>query len=170
MFFEVLSAINDPNQQASVNQLEQVVNSIQQVANSQGVNPNQMQSLMTVFGGALQPMLQQQQSQLGAGQLAFMLGRINEPSTLASILSPELQEQLIQTVTQKTGIQASIAQAMVPKLLPIVLGLFNMGSPTPGSVGSTNSLLSTFLDSSRVSSTDLGNVMKFAGRFLNVPS
>lgn len=169
MFFEVLSAINDPNQQASVDQLEKMVASVQQVANNQGVNPNQMQSMMTILGGALQPILQQQRSQLGDGQLVSMLNRIDQPSTLTSILSPELQGQLIQTVTQKTGMQASIAQTMMPKLLPIVLGLFNMGTPTPGSVVDTNSLLSTFLDSGRASNTDLGNVIKFAGRFLNAP-
>lgn len=170
MFFEVLSAINDPNQQASVNQLEQMVTSVQQVANSQGINPNQMQSMMTVLGGSLQPILKQQQSQLGVGQLASMLGRVNEPSGLTSILSPELQAQLLQTVTQKTGVQASIAQTLVPQLLPIVLGLFNMGAPTPGSVGNSNPLLSTFLSGGGASNTDLGNVLKFAGRFLNKAS
>ena len=170
MFFEMLSAINDPNQQASVGQLDQMFKSVQQVASSQGVNSNQMQSMMTVLGGALQPVLQQKQSQLGAGQLASMLGRIDDPSVLTSLLSPGIQGQLIQAVTQKTGMQASIAQAILPKLLPIVLGLFNMGSPTPGSVGGTNSLLSAFLDGNRANNSDLGDVMKFAGRFLNAPN
>ena len=170
MFFEVLSAINDPNQQANISQLDQVTKSVQKLANSQGVNPSQMQLMMTVLGGALQPILKQKQSQLGAGQLASMLGRASDASVLTSIISPQLQQQLAQTVAQKTGMQASIAQAMLPQLLPIVMSLFNMGSPTPGSVGGTNSLLSTFLDSNRASNTDLGNVMKFAGRFLNTPN
>ncbi|MEM9265325.1 MAG: DUF937 domain-containing protein [Cyanobacteria bacterium P01_F01_bin.13] len=170
MFFEVLSAINDPNKQASIGQLEQITNSVQQLAGSQGVNPSQMQSMMTVLGGALQPVLKQKQSQLGVGQLASMLGRTNEPSVLQSILSPEIQQQLVQMVSQKTGMQASVAQAILPKLLPMVMGLFNMGASEPGSVGSTNSLLSAFLDSNRANNSDLGNVMKFAGRFLNVPN
>ena len=170
MFFEVLSAINDPNQQASIGQLEQVTKSVQQLAGSQGVNSNQMQSMMTVLGSALQPILKQKQSQLGAGQLASMLGRINDPSVLTSIISPQIQQQLVQAVAQKTGMQASIAQTMLPQLLPVVMNLLNMGAPTPGSVGGTNSLLSTFLEGNRASNTDLGNVMKFAGRFLNAPN
>lgn len=170
MFFEVLSAINDPNQQASIGQLEQVTKSVQQLAGSKGVNSNQMQSMMTILGGALQPILKQKQSQLGIGQLASMLGSTDGSSALASIMSPQIQQQLVQSVVQKTGMQASVAQAILPQLLPLVMKLFNMGSPTPKSVGGTNSLLTTFLTDNRTGNTDLGNVMKFAGRFLNAPS
>ena len=169
MFFEVLSAINNPSQQASVSQLEQITQSAKTIASSQGINPNQMQLMMTVLGGALQPILKQKQSQLGAGQLASMVGRAGDISVMASIISPQLQQQLAQTVTQRTGMQASVAQTLVPQLLPVILNLFNMGTPTPGSVGGTNSLLSTFLDGNRSSNTDLGHVMKFADRFLNAP-
>ncbi|NEQ52904.1 MAG: DUF937 domain-containing protein [Leptolyngbya sp. SIO3F4] len=170
MFFEVLSAINDPNQQASVGQLEQVTKSVQQLASGNGINSNQMQSMMTILGAALQPILIQKQSQLGAGELVSMLGRSNDSSVLTSIISPQIQQQLIQTITQKTGIQSSIAQVILPKLLPVVIDLFNMGSPTSGSVGSTNPLLSAFLDSNHAKNTDLGNVVEFAGRFLNTPN
>ncbi len=170
MFFEVLSAINDPNQQANISQLDQVTKSVQKLANSQGVNPTQMQSMMTALGGALQPVLKEKQSQLGVGQLTSMLGQANDTSVLTSLISSQLQQQLAQTIAQKTGMQASIAQAILPQLLPVVMNLFNMGSPKPGSVGETNSLLSAFLDGNRASNTDLGNVMKFASRFLNTPS
>ena len=170
MFFEVLSAINDPNQQATTSQLEHITQLVQKLANSQGVNPNQMQSMMTVLGSVLQPVLKQKQSQLGAGQLASMLGRTNDASVLTSIISPRQQQQLAEAVAQKTGMQASVAQTMLPQLLPIVMSLFNMGAPIPGSVGGTNSLLSAFLDGNRANNTDLGNVIRFAGRFLNVPN
>lgn len=170
MFFEVLSAINNPNQQANVGQLDQVTRSVQKLANSQGVNSQQMQSMMTVLGSVLQPVLKQKQSQLGGGQLASMLGQSGDTSALSSIISSQMQQQLAQTVAKKTGMQASVAQAMLPQLLPVVMNLFNMGAPTPGSVGGTNSLLRAFLDDSRASNTDLGNVVKFANRFLNTPN
>ena len=167
MFFEVLNAINDPNQQASTGQLEQIIKSIQQLASSQGVNPNQMQLMMTVLGSALNPVLKQKQSQLGAGQLISMLGRSHEESILTSIVPPQLQQQLSQTVAQKTGMKTSTAQSMLPQLLPIVMKLFNMGSPTSSHVGGENSLVSTFLNGKRANHTDLGEVMKFAERFLS---
>ncbi|ESA36445.1 hypothetical protein N836_00795 [Leptolyngbya sp. Heron Island J] len=170
MFFEVLSAINDPNQQASISQLEHITQSIEKVASSQGFNPHQMQLMMTILGGVLQPVLKQKQAQLGAGQLASMLGRSNDVSMLTAIISPQQQQQLAAAVANKTGMQAAVAQAMIPQLLPLVISLFNMGAPTPGSVGGTNSLLSTFLDSNRTSNTDLGNVMRFANRFLSPPN
>ena len=170
MFFDVLSAINEPNQQATVSQLQQITQSVQTLASSQGINPSQLQSMMTVLGGALQPVLKQKQAQLGAGQLASMLGRISETSELASVISPQQQQQLAEAVANKTGMQASVAQTMLPQLLPLVINLFNMGAPTSGSVGRTNSLLSTFLDGNQTRNTDLGNVMKFAHRFLNSPN
>jgi len=43
-----------------------------------------------------------------------------------------------------------------------------MGASTSG-VGGSNSLLNTFLDSDRDGDTDLGDVFKFANRFLNPP-
>lgn len=167
MFFEILSAINNPNQQASVNQLDQVTKTVQQLAASQGVNPKQMQSMMTVLGSTLQPLLKQKQTQLGAGELASMLGGVDNASTVTSLIPPQLQQRLAQTIAQKTGMQIGVAQAILPQLLPVIMKLFNMGTPTPGSVENGNSLLNTFLDGNRSNSTDLGNVLKFADRFLN---
>ncbi|MEM9004180.1 MAG: DUF937 domain-containing protein [Cyanobacteria bacterium P01_F01_bin.86] len=173
MFFEVLSAINDPKKQASIDQLSQVTQSVQQLATSQGLNDTQMQSVMTALGGALQPVLKQKQPQLGGSQMATMLAQVagsGKAGVLQSLVTPQLQQQLAATVAQKTGINAGIVQAMVPHLLPVVMGLFNMGSPKPGAVGGGNPLLTAFLDSDRDGSTDLGDVMKFAGRFLNTPN
>ena len=170
MFFEILSAINDPNQQASVSQLEQVIKSIQQLASNQGVNAQQMQSMMTVVGQALHPILQQKQSQMGMEQLASKLSIVRDRATLQSVITPETQQQLIQTIAQKTGMQANTAQTMLPQLLPLIMQLFQLGTPIPGSVNGTNALLSDFLNGNRTNSTDLGNVVKFAERFLNAPN
>ena len=169
MFFEVLSAINNPNQQASIGQLQQITQSAQTIASSHGINPNQMQLMMTILGNALQPILKQKQVQLGARQLASIVSRASDASVLASIIPLQQQQQLTQTVAQKIGMPAAVAQTLLPQMLPIVMTLFSMGTSTPGSVGATNSLLSAFLDDNRPDNTDLGKVITFAGRFLNAP-
>jgi hypothetical protein len=175
MFFEVLSAINDPVQQGSIDQLNQVINSVEQVASSRGLDSSQMQNVMATLGNLLQPILRQQQAQLGGqSQLANQLSQIAGTGSMAglqSFIPPHMQQQLAQTISQRTGIEAGTIQAVMPQLLTSALGLLNMGASRPDASGSEdNPLLYAFLDSDRNSRTDLGHVIKFAGRFLNAPS
>ncbi|MBE9167610.1 DUF937 domain-containing protein [Pleurocapsales cyanobacterium LEGE 06147] len=170
LFFEILSAINNPDRQASVSQLESVTNSIQQLAASHGIEPSQMQNIMSVLGNVLRPTLRQQRSTMGGNQLENLIGQAmgsgGISSRLQSLLSSQSLQQISQTVSQRTGLSPDIIQAMLPTLIPSVMELLKMGAPKPGTEGS-NPLLNTFLDSDRDGDTDLGNVMKFANRFLN---
>ncbi len=171
LFFDVLSSINNPQQQGSVEQLSSVTNSLQQLANAQGMNPDQMSSVMSALGGALQPALKQQAGMLGAGQLQNKLGDLAGAgglSTLQSVIPPNLQQQLIQSVAQKSGLNMGMVQSMLPQMLPAIMGLLGMGATRPGQ-GGGNALLNSFLNNDRSDSTDLGDVMKFANRFLNPP-
>jgi hypothetical protein len=171
LFFDVLSSINNPNQQGSIEQLSSVTNSIQQLANAQGMNSDQMSSVMSALGGALQPALKQQVGMMGSGQLDSMMGQLAGSGGLASLqklVPPQMQQQLIQAVAQKSGLNAGMVQSMLPQLLPVVMGLMGMGASKPGK-GGGNALLNAFLDSDRSGNTDLGDVMKFANRFLNPP-
>lgn len=173
MFFDVLSAINNPNQQANVSQLASVTNSIQQVATSQGIDAGKTQALLSALGGFLRPALQQQQSAMGSGQFEDLLrglgtgaGTAAGATALSSLLPPQMQQQMIQAIAQKTGLSPNMLQGAMPILIPAVLGLLNMGASKPGTIGS-NPLLKTFLDSDRDGDTDLGDVFKFATRFLS---
>ena len=172
MFFEVLNAINDPTKQASIEQLDKVNNSVQQLATSQGLNANQMQSMMTALGGALHPILKQQQTKLGSNSFSNLLAQVTGSGNalaLQSLIPNQIQQRLSQAMAQKTGMNTDMIQSMLPHLLPLVMGLFKMGDAKPGTTSSGNPLLSAFLDNNRDGNTDLGEVMKFAGRFLNVP-
>jgi hypothetical protein len=173
MFFDVLSAINNPNQQASVAQLASITNSIQQVAASQGIDPGKTQSLISALGGFLRPALQQQQSAIGGSQFDSLLGRLGTGagtaagmSAISSLFPPQLQQQMIQGIAQKTGLSPNMLQSAMPILIPAVLGLLNMGANKPGSAAG-NPLLKSFLDSDRDGDADLGDVFKFATRFLS---
>ncbi|MCU0525941.1 MAG: DUF937 domain-containing protein [Elainella sp. Prado103] len=172
LFFDVLSSINNPNQNGSVDQLSTIMNTVQQAAATTGVEPSTVQTVLSGLGGALRPALQQQASGGGmgnlVGQLAGMAGGASAMGGLSSLLSPQLQEQLIQGVTQKTGVNAGVVQSLLPTLLPAVMQLLNMGgSKTGGLTG--NPLLQSFLDGDRDQDVDLGDVFHFANRFLNPP-
>lgn len=162
LFFDVLSAINNPNQAASVDQLSQITGTVQQLATSQGIDPSTMQNVLSHLGGALRPVLEQQSGGLGGlvGQLA---GSGAAAGALSSLLTPQLQQQIVSAVSSRTGIDADTLQGMLPTLIPVVLNLLNMGSTSSGS----NPLLTAFLNNSNGQNADLGDVFKFAGRFLN---
>ncbi|MBF2050617.1 MAG: DUF937 domain-containing protein [Leptolyngbya sp. IPPAS B-1204] len=170
LFFDVLQAINNPNQQGSVSQLESITRSVQQATSNQGIDAGTTQSLISALGGFLQPALQQQQSMMGKNQLETLLGRFGASTTTASastvsaLFPPQMQQQMIQTIAQKTGISSNILRSILPLLIPAVLGLLGMGTKTTGT-GGGNPLLSAFLNSG--GNTDLGDVFKFANRFLS---
>ncbi len=170
LFFDVLSSINDPNKEGSVTQLGNVVGGLQQLATSQGIDASQMQSVLSSVGGFLGPALQQQQGVLGGGQLENLVGQLGgsgAPATaMQSLIPPQVMQQLVQVASQKTGLNPAMLQGMLPSLIPAVMGLLNMGSSKPGT-GGGNGLLNTFLNGG--SGADLGEVFKFANRFLNPP-
>ncbi|TVP70161.1 MAG: DUF937 domain-containing protein [Leptolyngbya sp. LCM1.Bin17] len=174
LFFNVLSSINNPNQQGSIDQLSSVMNSVQQLTASQGLKQDQMASVLNSLGGALQPALKQQSATMGGGQMDGLIGQLANAggslTGLQSAIPPQMQQQLIQSVAQKSGLNAGMVQAMLPKLLPMVMGLLGMGAAKPGATQGGNALLDAFLNSGSGNSTDLGTVMKFAGRFLNPPT
>ena len=76
LFFDVLSAVNNPNQQASVGQLGALLGSVQQVSQQTGLDTGTTQNVISALGGALRPVLQQQSSEMGGSQLAGMLGQL----------------------------------------------------------------------------------------------
>lgn len=172
LFFDVLSSINNPNQQGSIDQLSSVMTSVQQLTGSQGMSTDQLGGILNALGSALQPTLKQQAATLGTGQLEGMLGKLagnGGAAALAAAIPPEMQQQLIAAVAQKSGLNSGTIQTLLPKLLPVVIGLLGMGAAKPGAASSGNPLLKAFLDSNSPNTTDLGTVMKFAGRFLNPP-
>lgn len=175
LFFDVLSSINNPNQSGSVEQLSSIMNTVQQAAASSGVEPSTVETVLSGLGGSLRPALQQQMTGGGMGdmlgQLAGAAGGGGSLGGLASMLTPQLQQQLIEGVTQKTGVNAGVVQSLLPSLLPAVMQLLNMGSSSTGGGGlsglASNPLLKSFLDTDRDQDVDLGDVFKFANRFLN---
>jgi hypothetical protein len=155
MFFELLNSINDPKQAGSIEQLAGLMNGVNAVAQKHDIDASTLQSVMSAMSDPMRSALQTQTMQV----LTTILS--GNPSAISSLFTPQLQQQMIQLVSQKTGVSSGVIQAMVPALIPVVMNLFKMGG---GGALSTNSLFSAFLGGDR---TDLGQVMKYADRFLN---
>jgi hypothetical protein len=166
LFFDVLSSINNPNQNGSVEQLAAVAQGIQKVSAQHNVPASSMASVMSALGPALGTVLKDKgaSGNLLQGAISQIASGNTSASQLQSIITPQMQQQIAQAVSQKSGMSGNVVQAMLPMLLPVVMNLFNMGSNRPGTAG-MNPLLNAFL-SGKAGSGDLGHVMKFANRFL----
>jgi hypothetical protein len=170
LFFDVLSSINNPNQGGSVQQLGQLTNTVNDLSKTNGLNPSAMQGIMSSLGPVLRPALQEQMKG-DSNVLENMMGQVTGGGDvglgaggLGSMLTGPLQSQVVSGIAAKTGLDSNMLQGIVPKLLPVVMGLLSMGKPTGGG---SNPLVKAFLDADRDGDTDLGDVFKFANRFMN---
>ena len=174
MFFDVLSAINNPSQQGSVSQLADTINSLQSLTSKSGIQQHQLQTMVSVVGNFIRPVLQQQQANIGSGRLDNLISEViasgGTGSTFQSLFSPQLMQQISEAVANATGMSPNLAQTALPTVTTAVLSLLRMGTPQTAAWGNSNPLLSSFLDSDKDGDTDLSDVMKFANRFLNPPA
>jgi hypothetical protein len=159
LFFELLNSINDPKQSGNIDQLSGLLTAATHVAQQNNLDPSMMQTVLSAMSGPMRSTLQ------SGGNPMDILSSVmsGNPSAIGNLFTPQLQQQMIQTVSQKTGISSSVLQMAIPLLIPVVLNVFKMGGGSSGKLD-TNSLLSTFLQGDRA---DLGQVMKYADRFLN---
>ncbi|MGK7929914.1 MAG: DUF937 domain-containing protein [Microcystaceae cyanobacterium] len=168
LFFDLLSSINDPNTEGSVDQLSTAVNTIRQLSQDNGIEEGQMQTILSTLGTTLRPMLQQQAVTGDRSSIESMLGDIAQGSggsLLSGLVDNALNQQQVGEIAQRTGIDANQLQQLIPMLIPVVLNVLNVGKPKPG-VSQSNSLLNSFLDSDRDGDVDLGDIFALSKRFI----
>jgi hypothetical protein len=170
LFDQIAGAINNPNLQASVGQLGEILGSVQEAGSTQGIDASSTQALVSALGGHVRSALQEKQASEGIGGVQDLINQFGgtgfNPQAVLALFSPEQQQQVSQTVSGVTGIDASMVQAMLPTLIPSVLNLLKMGS-AQGETSGQNSILSGFLDADGDGDVDLGDAMGMAGRFMN---
>ena len=172
LFFDILSSINNPDQKGSVSQIESVVNTINQLSATYRIDSSQMQSIISTVGGLIRPVLQQQKSLPGSNLESLMsqlIGAGDSAAAMQSLVPPQIQQQMVEAITQTTGLSADRIKAVLPTIIFSVISLLNMGASKPGIQGSGNPILNAFLDADQNNSVDLADVLKFGNRFLNPP-
>lgn len=175
LFDQILGAVNNPNQQASPDQLGMILNTVQQLSNRQGLNSSATQTALSVVGSYVRSALQQQRATRGPGQAEAIVNQFGgtnpNPSALDALFTPNQQQQVAQDVSQRTGISTNQVLALLPILVPIVLNLLKQGSQQSGSPAATgasnNTVLNGFLDADGDGDVDVGDAMSLAGRFMN---
>lgn len=170
LFDAVLSAVSNPAQQANPSQLGSILNTVQQLSNSNGIDAGTTQTLVSVVGGYVQSALQQQQATGGAGQAQAMVNQYSgtgpNPQAVNAVLGPVMQQQVVQDLIQRTGLPPQTIQAILPTLVPLALKFLQGGAHTENPQAG-NPVLSAFLDKNNDGSVDLGDALNMAGQFFN---
>jgi hypothetical protein len=174
---QIMGAVANPNQQANPDQLSALFGAVQQMSGNHGVDASATQAVLSALGGQVKGALQQQQQAGGADAVAAIVNQLSGTNPNAGALDMLFggnQQQVVQSVSQQSGVNASTIQAMLPALIPVVMGVLQSGALTGGAPGGVpgaqaqggNPILNAFLDGDRDGDTDLGDLMSMAGRFM----
>lgn len=172
LFDQIANAIGNPNQQASTGQLSGILQTVEQLSRGQGTSSSATQMALSVVGNYVRSSLQQKRAAVGDEQTERLVnhysGTTSNPQAVEDLFTPDQQQRVVQDTAQKTGLNATVIQAMLPVLVPLVLNLLQTGSSNQAtSQRGSNSVLNTFLDGDRSGSVDIGDVVGLASQFLN---
>lgn len=170
LFDQILNAIDNPSQQASSQQITQILGTVHKISQTQGVNPQTAQTVVSIVGKYVRNSLREKQNNLGKNQIEEMVNKYSglqaNVEAVQAFLNPQQQKQIAEEACQKTGLDFSKIQAMLPILVPIVLNLLQTGaSKMGGKTTQQNSVLNAFLDTNDDGEVDIASALSLASRF-----
>ena len=169
IFNQILSAIDDPEREASTNQLGSILDTVQQLSGNYQTNPDTIQSAMSIVGNYTKSALQQKRDRGGVGQVNQIINQFGgtraNPQILSALFgSSQLQDMILQ-ISRRTGMDARTIQSLLPILVPLVLNFLKTGN-NRRNVGDGNPVASSFLDSDGDGDVDIMDAMSMASRYL----
>ncbi len=169
IFNQILSAISDPQKEASTNQLGSILDTVQQLSGNNQASPDAVQSAMSIVGNHTKSALREKRNQGGASQVNQIINQFGgtgaNSQVLSTLFNSSQLQSMVQQISGRTGLNAGTIQSMLPILVPLVLNLLKTGNSTNDMQGN-NSIASTFLDSDGDGDVDMGDAMKMASRYL----
>ncbi|MEO0374315.1 MAG: hypothetical protein AAF329_06705 [Cyanobacteria bacterium P01_A01_bin.17] len=169
LFDQIVSAIDNPSLQASAGQLGGILNTVQSLSSgTQGANSESTQAALGVVGKHVRSALQAQPSNGQAQSLVNQFsGTGANPQAVNALFSEGQQQQMVQEISRRTGLDSKMIVGMLPMLVPLVLNLLNSGSQNQDPRQGGNPVLNSFLDSDGDGDVDVSDALRMAGQFLS---
>ncbi len=169
LFNQIIGALNNPEQEASPNQLSNILGTIQQLSSNSQANPAMIQSAMSIIGNYTRSSLQEKRNQQGEQTVNNIINQFagNNPNNQAVNLlftNPQI-ENLVTDIEAKTGMNKGTIQSMLPMLVPLVLNILKTGA-NPNNPANSNSVLNNFLDADGDGDVDIADALNLAGNYL----
>jgi uncharacterized protein YidB (DUF937 family) len=118
LFDQLLASVNDPNQQASTDQIGGILNTVQQLSGQHGTDPSTVQTLLSVVGGYVRSSLQETRNTAGPEQAQAVVNQFSgtgpNPQAVNALLGPVMQQQVVQDLIQRTGLSSQTIQSCCP--------------------------------------------------------
>ncbi|MDJ0595696.1 MAG: DUF937 domain-containing protein [Pleurocapsa sp. MO_226.B13] len=170
IFNQILNAIDNPEKEASTNQLNSILDTVQQLSGSYQTNPDAVQSAMSIVGNYTKSALRQQRSNGNMAQVNQLVNQFGgtraNSQILSTLFSTSQVQDMIQQISRRTGLNAGTITAMLPILVPLVLNLLKTGN-NKHNLQQQNPVVSSFLDSDGDGDVDLNDALGMASRYLN---
>ena len=170
IFNQILGAIDNPQKEASNNQLGSILDTVQQLSGSSQAKPDAIQSAMSIVGQYTKSALKDQRSRGGETQVNQMLSQFGgtqaNPQALSALFGSSQLQSMVQQIGGRTGLNARTVQSMLPILVPLVLNLLRTGNNKGNVRGAGNPVLNSFLDSDGDGDVDVSDMMRMASRHL----
>ncbi|NRB08928.1 MAG: DUF937 domain-containing protein [Richelia sp.] len=159
LFEQILGAVGDANQLGNLAQIGSML------ANT-GADSSAMQSVLSVVGNQVRSTLQEKQANEGTEVVQFLVnkfaGTSPNPQAVSSLFSPGTQQQVVETISQRTALDMSQIQQMLPNLVPVVMNFLKAGNYQ----GGTNPILASILDNDGDGDVELADLMQLASRYM----
>ncbi len=170
LFDQILGAVANPNQQASLGQLGSIVNTVNQLSDRTGADPSTIQSVLGIVGNYVRSSLQEKQATGGSEQAQALVNQYSgtsaNPQAVNSLFSPTMQQQVAQVAAQRTGLDAGMIQQLLPLLVPVVLNFLQSGASAQNPQAGGNPVLNSFLDADRDGDVDIADAIKLASQYI----
>lgn len=170
LFNQILNAIDNPEREASSNQLANILDTVQQLSSSYQTNPDAIQSAMSIVGNFTRSALQEERNNAGEGQVEQLInqfaGTQANSQALETLFSVSQLNNMAQQISSKTGLNFQQIQQMLPILVPLVLNFLKTGNNTQN-FAAGNPVLNSFLDADGDGDVDMADVMNMASRYLS---
>jgi len=170
LFFDLLCAVNSPNQRASVDQLRVVADVLEVAAQQHGITSAEVQTALSAISPHLRAVLQQKVSilQQPAETTVHQLAETETSDTIQTMVSPSVYSTMGRSVAAQTSLSDETGKEILSLLIPAAMHLLDLGAQY--NVSNGNLLVSRFLNSDRREDLDLGEVAYFIHRMMDAPA
>ncbi|VEP12133.1 conserved hypothetical protein [Hyella patelloides LEGE 07179] len=169
LFNQILNALDNPEQEASTNQLNNILDTVQQLSGNYQTQPSSIESAMSIVGNFTRSALKEQRSQGGEAQVQQLVNSFagNQASSQAinTLFKNSQLQAMIQQISSRTGLNAESIQRMLPVLVPLVLNMLKTGKNTR-TAQTGNPVLNSFLDTDGDGDVDVADAMRMASQYL----
>lgn len=169
LFDQVMKAVADPSRQANVGQLSQILGSAKQIAKENNADAGTMQQAMSVIGGFVRSSLNDTRQARGedAAQSLIEEGSANGAAVIPKLFNNAQLNEMISAVTQRTNLNTSQVQGILPMALPLVMQFLSSGNAKGGATQTgSNPILTAFLDGDGDGDVDMGDMLGMASKFM----